>query len=88
MNYDDFGQILKHVNVTIESKVVELESDAKLRRYKDFILFTLGAFFVICAFCYGGYLLIQNPNNHWAIVMESNIVTALLAYLTGKKVSN
>lgn len=75
----------KDTELHIRKIVPENVEDAKLRRFKDKILFLLGLIMILFVFFYFGWRLVENPNDKWSMTITSSIVSAFLGYLTGKK---
>jgi hypothetical protein len=75
----------KDTELHIRKIVPENIDDAKLRRFKDKVLFLVGLFMILCVFIYFGVRLVENPGDKLSMAAVSSIIAAFLGYLTGKK---
>ncbi len=84
----DLGKVTfaSHVQYAITPVMQEDSIDGKIRRVKDLTLFFVALVMVLSAFIYCVTILNQNPNNEWAMVIASSIISALLGFLTGRKI--
>ena len=77
----------KDTELHIRKIVPENMEDAKLRRFKDKVIFLLGLIMILCVFFYFGWRVIEDPNDKWSMTITSSIISAFLGYITGKKSS-
>jgi len=75
----------KDTELHIRKTVPENTEDAKLRRFKEKILFLVGLCMILCVFAYFGWKTIDNPGDKWSMAITSSIISAFLGYLTGRK---
>ncbi len=75
----------KHTELHIKKIVPEIIEDAKLRRFKDKVLFLIGLLMVLFVFIYFGWRTIENLNDKWSMAITSSIISAFLGYITGKR---
>jgi hypothetical protein len=78
-----------NLKVNIASAAEENPTDAKIRRYKDVVLFgvincIVLSIFVICT-CVVLNTSFDSNANRWAMTIDSDIISAFLALLVGKK---
>lgn len=87
MNKEDLNQLsqLLKFQITAETREIEHEADARLRRFKDKTLFLIGLIMILGAFFYFGWRVIEYPDDKWSMAITSSIISAFLGYLTGKK---
>lgn len=79
------------LSLSITSNQDENPADARIRRLKDIILFSVTILLSLCIFSFCGYVLISNhfsaDDKKWATAIASSIISAFLGYLTGKNIS-
>ena len=88
----DLNEIARnnHLAISIASVHEENSKDAFLRRIKEMILFVTVLFFVIAAFIFCGYVLLNqhstSDDKKWSMTIASSILSAAIGFLTGKKI--
>lgn len=88
----DLNEVANNTNlrISITSPIEEHPADAKIRRIKDFILFIIALFFILCTFTFCGHVILDttfgNDEKKWAMLIASGIISAFLGFLSGKKI--
>lgn len=89
----DLDALLKNplisTSLSINSVKEENPNDAKVRRYKEIILFSLASVMVLSVFIICTGIVVntdfESNANRWAMTIDSDIVSAFLALLVGRK---
>lgn len=87
----DLNEIAKnnHLAISIASIQEENPKDATFRRVKEMILFVTVLFFVIAAFVFCGYVLLNenstSDDKKWSMTIAGSILSASIGFLMGKR---
>jgi len=86
----DLNELANNDNLRLSITSVPEENpiDAKIRRIKDVVLFSITLILVLSAFAFCAFVLFDaqfSPDDKkWATAISSSIISAFIGYLTGR----
>ena len=89
----DLNQLANNpkLSLSITSTQDENPIDTRIRHFKEITLFTLTILLILCVFSFCVYLLItpraNSEDKKWAMTIAGSIISALLGYVTGRKLN-